>query len=135
MLARHEAKPFFLAASTAPVVASMVFGSSRQWLLVAAIAYIAAFTMGAPVFGWLRQRGWPLVSRSLVSAAVAGVLAALLVVTLVLVAFPPQQFLVNPEPVLFLFALGIAWGLGLGLIAGVALWALLRRRAFSLSGA
>ena len=128
MLIRREANAFFLAASTAPVVACLVFGSSRQWLFVAAVAYTATFTIGVPMFAYLRRRHWPLVARSLVSAAIAGVLASLLVVAFVFVAFPPQGFLANPWPVLFLFALGIAWGLGLGLVAGVTLTALLRRR-------
>ena len=135
MLTRREAKAFCLAASTAPVVACVAFGSPRQWLFVAAVAYIAAFAIGAPLFASLRHRGWPLASRSLASAAVAGVLAALLVVTLVLHAFPPQGFLANPGPVLSFFAIGVGWGLGLGLIAGVALSALLRGRAFSIFGA
>jgi hypothetical protein len=135
MLSRREANAFFLAASTAPVVACIAFGSSRQWLLAAAVAYVAAFTIGAPLFAYLRRRSWSLASRSLVAATVAGVLAALLVVTLVLVAFPPQEFLTNPRPVLFVVAFGVAWGLGLGVIAGLALSALLRSRAFFLSEA
>jgi len=127
MLTRREAIAFCLAASTAPVVACLAFGSLRQFPLVATVAYVAAFVVGAPLFAYLRRRNWPAGSRSVVSATVAGVIAAVLIVTLVFSAFPPRDFLTDPGPALVIVAIAIAWGLGLGLIAGVALSVLLRR--------
>ncbi len=64
-----------------------------------------------------------------------GTVTAVLLVTFVFVAFPPRDFLANPEPVLSLLAIAIAWGFGLGVIAGSALFALLRRTAASVSAA
>jgi hypothetical protein len=99
------------------------------------VAYLAAFAIGAPLFAYMRHRRWSLVSRSLIAAAVAGVFAALSLVTLVLLAFPPRDFVAAPGPALSLIGIAAAWGLGLALIAGVALWLLLRLSPVLLSGA
>jgi hypothetical protein len=135
MLTRREANAIFLAASTAPVITCAVFGSTRLWSITAVVAYLAALAVGVPLLAYLRHRRWPVASRSLIAAAVAGVFAALCIVALVLLAFPPRAFLVDPMPTLALMGLGVAWGLGLGLIAGVALWLLLRRGTAVLCGA
>jgi len=135
MLTRREVIAFCLAASTAPAVTCAVAGSMRLWWVTASVAYLAAPAIGIPLFAYLRHRGWPLASRSLVAAAIAGVFAALCIVTLVVLAFPPHDFLADPVPTLSLTGLAVAWGLGLGLIAGVALWLLLRRGPVLLSGA
>jgi hypothetical protein len=134
MLTRREATALCLAAATAPVVNSAAFGL-RLWLVTAVVSYLAAFVLGAPLFAYLRHRCWPLASRSLVAAVVAGVLAAGSLVTLVLVAFPPRDFWGDPEPTLSLIGIAATWGLGLGLIAGVSLWVLLRRGPALPSGA
>ena len=125
MLTRRETTALCLAAATAPLFNSAAFGL-RLWLVTAVVAYLAAFVFGAPLFAYLRRRRWPLVSRSLVSAVVAGVFAAASLITLVLAAFPPRNFLADPEPTLSLIGVATVWGAGLGLIAGVALWLLLR---------
>ena len=135
MLTRREAVALCLAASTAPVITCVVFGSTRLWSITAAVAFLAALAIGTPLFAYLRHRHWPLASRSLAAAAVSGVLAALCIVTLVLLAFPPRDFLADPLRTLSLMGLAVAWGFGLGLIAGVALWLLLRRGHVLLSGA
>jgi hypothetical protein len=113
----------------------MVLGSPSPWLLVAVVAYIAAFALGAPLFAYLRYRAWPIAARCLVAGAVAGVIAALLLVTALLLAFSVSKFFANPGTVAAFLGIGAAWGLGLGLLAGVALFALLRGRVLSPSGA
>jgi hypothetical protein len=135
MLTRREATALCLAASTAPIVTCAVAGSMRLWWVTAGVAYIAALSIGTPLFAYLRHRGWPLASRSLVAAAVAGVSSALCIVAVVVLAFPPHDFLADPVQTLSVMGLAVAWGLGLGLIAGVALWLLLRRGPVLLSGA
>jgi hypothetical protein len=72
VLTRREATAFGLAVSTAPLVTCVVFGSSGQWFFTAAVAYVAAFAIGAPLFAYLRYRGWPLGPRSWLAATVAG---------------------------------------------------------------
>lgn len=125
MLTLREAGALCLAAATAPVVNSVAFGS-RLWWVTAVVAYLAAFGLGAPLFAFLRYRRWPLARRSVAAAVVAGVFAAGSLVTLVLVAFPPRDFLADPGPTLSVIGVATAWGCGLGLIAGVSLWVLLR---------
>src|ERR1700759_4433106 len=110
MLNRHEVSAFLLAAATAPVATCVAFGSTRLFVFVAGIAYIAAFTVGLPCFAYLRHRGWALASRSLVSGAIAGLIAAGLLMTLVFGAFPPRHFMTDPEPTLSLLAIAIGWG-------------------------
>lgn len=134
MLTRCEATALCLAASTAPVITCAVSGSTRLWSITAGVAYLAALAIGTPLFVYLRHRRLPLASRSMIAASVAGVFAALCIVALVLLAFPPRDFFADPVPTLSLMGLGVAWGLGLGLIAGLALWLLLRRSAALLSG-
>jgi hypothetical protein len=127
MLTRREATALCLAASTAPVITCVVSGSTRLLSITAVVAYLAALVVGTPLFAYLRHRRWPLARRSLVAAAVAGLLAALCTIALLLLALPPRAFLTDPVPRLSLMAIGVGWGLGLGFIAGVALWLLLRR--------
>jgi hypothetical protein len=128
MLSRREASAICLPAFTAPVVTCVALGSTRLFPLVTGVAYVAAFCMGAPLFAYLRHRGCSLAWRSMASAATAGVLAAALLLGFVFLAFPPQNFLANPEPALVLIATGVGWGFGLGLVAGVSLFTLLRGR-------
>ena len=131
MLDRHEAAAIGLAASTAPVVTCVAFGSTRLFVITAAVAYLAAFAIGAPLFAYLRHRRWRLAPRSWLAAAVAGVVAGLAVVTFVHLAFPPRDLLAA----LSLIGICAGWGLGLGVVAGVALWLLLRRQRATMSGA
>ena len=135
MLSSREVSAFCLAPATAPAVAAMFLGRPSPWLLVAVVAYIGAFAVGAPLFAYLRYRGWPLAARCLVAAAVAGMLSALVLVTALLLAFSVARFLANPANVAAFLAVGAAWGLGLGVVAGVALFVLLRGNALSPSGA
>jgi hypothetical protein len=131
MLDRRELGAFCLAAATAPVVTCVAFGSTQMFALVAGVA---AFAFGVPVFAWLRRCGWPLASRSILSGIVAGIVMAALVVTLVFVGFPPRDFLGDPGPTLLLAGTAGGWGIGLGFVAGVTLFALLRARARSVAG-
>jgi hypothetical protein len=126
VLTLHETTAFCLAPASAPAVAIMVLGPSSPWLLVAVVAYVAAFVFGTPLFVYLRHRGWSLAARCLLSAAVAGVLAALLLITTLLLAFSLPRFLDNLDGDAVFLAVGAAWGLGLGLVAGIALFTLLR---------
>ena len=135
MLSRREAQAFCLAPATAPVVAAAFLGATSPWPLVAVVAYVAAFAIGAPLFACLRYRGWPLPARCLVASAIAGVLSALLLVTTLLLAFSVTRFWANLGSVAVFLGVGAAWGLGLGLVAGVTLIALLHRRAPSPSPA
>ena len=135
MLTRRETVAICVAASTAPVVTCAAFASLRLWWITAVVAYLAAFAIGSPLFAYLRRRRWPLVLRSLLAAAVAGVFAALSIIALVFLAFPPRDFVAAPGPGLLLNGIATAWGLGLALIAGVVLWLLLRRSPVLLWGA
>ena len=134
MLTPREAQAFCLAPATAPAVAAMLLGSPSPWPVVAVVSYVAAFVVGAPLFAFLRHRGWPLAARCLSAAAVAGVLSALVLVTAILLAFSVPRFLANPGTVAAFLGIGAAWGLGLGLVAGVTLSALLCRSPRQLPG-
>ena len=125
MLTLDESKAFCLAPASAPAIAAMMLGSPSPWVVVAVVAYAAAFVIGAPLYVHLRHRAWPLAARCLVAAAVAGVLAAVVLVTTLLLAFSVLRFLDNPEGDVVFLGVGAAWGLGLGLIAGTVLFALL----------
>jgi len=131
MLSDREIKAFCLAPATAPAIAAMFLGAPSPWRLVALIAYIAAFALGAPLFVYLRHRGWPLAARCLSAAAVAGLFAALLLVTTMLLAFSVSRFFADPKGTAAFLGIGAAWGLGLGLSAGIALFALLRGNILS----
>jgi len=126
MLTPREVQGFCLAPATAPIAAALLLGPSSPWRLVAAVSYVAAFVVGAPLFAYLRRRRWPLAARCLCAAAIAGVLSALVLVTALLLAFSVSRFLSEPGTVAFL-GMGAAWGLGLGLVAGATLFAPLRR--------
>jgi hypothetical protein len=104
----------------------MLLGRPSPWLLVAVVAYVGAFAAGAPLFAYLRYRGWPLAQRCLVAAAAAGLLSALVLVTGLLLGFSVSRFFANPGTVAAFLGVGAAWGLGLGLVAGAALFLLLR---------
>lgn len=123
---RQEVIALFLAASTAPVVTCLVFGSFRLGPVTAAIAFLAAAIVGAPLFACLRHWGWSLASRSLAAATVAGLVAAVCIVALVLLGFPPHDFVGDPLPTLSIVGLCLAFGLGLGVVAGLTLWLILR---------
>jgi hypothetical protein len=135
MLTFHEMRAFCLAPASAPVVAAMVLGSSSPWVVVAVVAYLAAFVFGVPLFIYLRYRDWPLAARCLLAAAIAGLLSALLLVTTLLLAFSVSRFLADPATTAVFLGVGAAWGLGLGLVAGTALFALLRARGRSYAAA
>jgi hypothetical protein len=128
MLSRHELTAFCVAPATAPVVAALLLPGSSPWGIVTGTAYFAAFALGMPLFCLLRRRGYSLIVCSLVAAAVAGLLAGSLLVTLLLLAISVPKFLANLGSVAMFAAVGSAWGLGLGVIAGLALLALLRIR-------
>ena len=132
MLSDREIKAFCLAPATAPAVAAIFLGSSSPWRIVALVAYTAAFALGVPLFVYLRHRAWSLAARCLLAGAIAGLLAALLLVTTMLLAFSVSKFFSNFFETIAAF-LGIcaAWGLGLGLVAGIALFALLRGNVLS----
>ena len=83
------------------------------------------------MFCLLRRRGYSPIVCSLAAAAVAGLLVGCLLVTLLLLAFSVPKFLANFGSVAMLAAVGSAWGLGLGVIAGLALLALIRIRTSS----
>ena len=134
MLDAREAQAFCLAPATAPVLAGVLLGSSTPWLLVAVVSYIAAFVVGAPLFAYLRHRGCALAARCLWAAAIAGVLAALVLVTAILLAFSVPRFFTNLEGVATFLAIGGAWGLGLGIAAGITLFALLGRKSDPVPG-
>jgi hypothetical protein len=135
MLSRHELTAFCVAPATAPVVAALLRGGSSRWEIVTVAAYFAAFTIGMPLFCLLRKRGRSLLVCSLVAAAVAGLLAGSLLVALLLLAISVPKFVANLGSVAMLAAVGSAWGLGLGVIAGLALLALLRVRTPPMLGA
>ena len=132
MLSHREATAFCLAPATAPAIAAIFLGAPSPWPLVAVVAYTAAFVLGAPVFAYLRYRGWALAARCLFAGAVAGVLSALLLVTVLLLAFSVERFLTNFGTTAAFLGIGAAWGLGLGIVAGLMLFALLRGGAASL---
>src|ERR1700750_1264609 len=126
MLSRQEMTAFCVAPATAPAVAALLRGGASRWEIVTVAAYFAAFTFGMPLFSWLRKRGYSLAVRSLVAAAIAGWLTGGLWVTLLLLGLSVPKFLDNPGSVVMLAALGSAWGMVLGLVAGLTLLALLR---------
>jgi hypothetical protein len=126
MLSSREVTAFCLAAATAPVVAALVLGKPSPWPLVAAVAYVAAFALGAPLFAYLRCRACPLAARCLLAGTIAGVVSSLALVTAVLLAFSMSRFIDNFGTVATFLAVGAAWGLGLGLLVGIVLFALLR---------
>jgi hypothetical protein len=125
MLSSREVTAFCLAPATAPMVAALVLGKPSPWPLVAAVAYVAAFALGAPLYAYLRYKACPLAARCLLAAAIAGVLSSLALVTAILLAFSVSRFLDNFGTVATLLAVAAAWGLGLGLLAGIAMFALL----------
>jgi len=128
MLSQREVTALCLAPATAPIIAAIFLGSPSPWPLVAIVAYIAAFAIGAPLYVYLRHRGWSLAVRCLLSGAVAGVLSAVGLVTSLLLAFSVERFLASPETDAVFLGVGAAWGLGLGLVGGLTLFALLRER-------
>ena len=135
MLSRHELTAFCVAPATAPVVATLLLRGSSSWQVVAVAAYFAAFAFGMPLFCLMRNRGHSLALCSLGAAAVAGWLAGALLIALLLLAWTVERFTAHLGSVAMITALGSAWGLGLGIIAGLTLLALLRVRTTSLLGA
>ena len=129
MLSPREATAFLVAPATAPVIAAVFLGSPSPWPLVAVVAYVAAFVLGAPLFAYLRHRAWPLASRCLCAGALAGLIAALVLVISLLLGFSVERFIASPENDAVFVGVGAAWGVGLGLGAGLTLFALLRERA------
>ena len=125
MFSPREVGAFLIAPATAPAVAAVFLGRPSPWPLVAVVAYVAAFALGVPLFAYLRYRAWPLAARCLMAAAVSGVLSAVVLVTALLLAFSVTRFLAELGTVAAFVAVGAAWGLGLGLVAGLALFALL----------
>ena len=135
MLSRREATAFCFAPATAPAVVAIVLGSPSPWPLAAVVAYIAAFVLGAPMYAYMRHRGWPLVVRCLLAATVAGVLAALVLLTALLLADSVSRFFADLGTVAVILWIAAEWGLGLGLVAGIVLFLLLRGSAPSPSRA
>ena len=135
MLSRHELTAFGVAPATAPVVAALLLRGSSRFEIVTVAAYFAAFVFGLPLFCLLRKRGYSLPVCSLVAAAVSGAVTGTLLVMLLLLGFSVPKFLANPGSVALFAAVGSAWGLGLGVVAGLTLWGLLRVRTAALFGA
>ncbi len=122
----HEFGCFCVAPAAAPVVAALILRSLSDVLIVAVVSYIAAFTLGLPLFIWLRC-AHSLATSSLFAAVVAGSLAGMLLVTFALLAVLGARLFANPATVVTLIGVGALWGAGFGLVSGLALFTLLRR--------
>jgi hypothetical protein len=87
------------------------------------------------MFAYLRSRGWPLSARCLMAASISGLLAAVVLLTGLLLADGVVRFFADLGTVATILWIGAEWGLGFGLVAGVALFMLLCGSALFRSGA
>ena len=128
MLSSREIQAFLLAPAAAPAVAAVAFGSPSQLVVTVVVSYVAAFAFGAPLYLLLSRRVASLIWSCVGAGVVAGAASGGLLTAALLWGMSPARFMANPGGVAFFTSFGILVGAGLGLVAGLMLFALLRAR-------